>query len=117
LKSTWVRFELAATGGSDLLIARPDGFPALLPPPPLPAFTLPKPVRPRGEVVQLVAVGRGYGHGVGMSQWGAMALAQKGEPFEAILKHYYRGVTVRAYNDLARASELARPAKPLAVAR
>jgi stage II sporulation protein D len=117
LKSTWVRFELAATGGSDLLIARPDGFPALLPPPPLPAFTLPKPVRPRGEVVQLVAVGRGYGHGVGMSQWGAMALAQKGEPFEAILKHYYRGVTVRAYNDLARASEPARPAKPLAVAR
>lgn len=34
----------------------------------------------------------GYGHGVGMSQYGARALALEGETFETILKHYYTGV-------------------------
>jgi len=33
--------------------------------------------------------GRGNGHGVGMCQWGARALAQKGLSFESILNHYY----------------------------
>lgn len=34
----------------------------------------------------------GYGHGVGMSQYGARALALEGQSFESILKHYYTGV-------------------------
>lgn len=34
----------------------------------------------------------GYGHGVGMSQYGARALALEGQSFEAILKHYYTDV-------------------------
>ena len=34
----------------------------------------------------------GYGHGAGMSQYGARALALEGQNFEAILKHYYTGV-------------------------
>ena len=34
----------------------------------------------------------GYGHGVGMSQYGARALALEGQNFESILKHYYTGV-------------------------
>lgn len=34
----------------------------------------------------------GYGHGVGMSQYGARALALDGKNFESILKHYYTGV-------------------------
>jgi stage II sporulation protein D len=34
----------------------------------------------------------GYGHGVGMSQWGANAMAKKGKNFEEILKHYYTDV-------------------------
>ncbi len=34
----------------------------------------------------------GYGHGVGMSQYGARALALEGKDFESILKHYYTGV-------------------------
>lgn len=33
----------------------------------------------------------GYGHGVGMSQWGAKALAEQGLSFDAILAHYYPG--------------------------
>lgn len=34
----------------------------------------------------------GYGHGVGMSQWGANGMAQEGYTATQILKHYYHGV-------------------------
>ncbi|WP_225229270.1 stage II sporulation protein D [Paenibacillus gallinarum] len=34
----------------------------------------------------------GYGHGVGMSQWGANGMAQEGYTATQILKHYYNGV-------------------------
>lgn len=36
----------------------------------------------------------GYGHGVGMSQWGANLLAKQGKTAEEIVKYYYRGVTI-----------------------
>lgn len=36
----------------------------------------------------------GYGHGVGMSQWGANAMAKQGKNYKEILKHYYSGVEV-----------------------
>ena len=49
-----------------------------------------------------MAVGRGFGHGVGMSQWGALAMAQRGESYDAILKHYYRGTELQPYSELAR---------------
>ena len=39
----------------------------------------------------------GYGHGVGMSQYGANALAQEGKSYEEILKWYYTGVEVEQY--------------------
>jgi stage II sporulation protein D len=51
----------------------------------------------------LVAVGRGYGHGVGMSQWGAFGLAQQGESFSSILRHYYLGAQLEPYAPLANA--------------
>lgn len=35
--------------------------------------------------------GRGFGHGIGMSQWGAHNLAQQGYSYQQILGHYYRG--------------------------
>ena len=35
--------------------------------------------------------GRGWGHGVGLSQWGAYGFAQRGVAYDAILAHYYRG--------------------------
>ena len=38
--------------------------------------------------------GRGYGHGVGMSQWGAKAMAERGYRAEAILEYYYPGTTL-----------------------
>ena len=34
----------------------------------------------------------GYGHGVGMSQYGAKALAEEGKTFDEIIKWYYTGV-------------------------
>jgi stage II sporulation protein D len=40
--------------------------------------------------VQVVR-GAGFGHGIGMSQYGAYGLAQHGWGYERILRHYYRG--------------------------
>ncbi|TMZ49999.1 SpoIID/LytB domain-containing protein, partial [Klebsiella pneumoniae] len=37
---------------------------------------------------------KGYGHGVGMSQWGANLLAHQGKSAEDIVRHYYRGVEI-----------------------
>jgi len=36
----------------------------------------------------------GYGHGVGMSQVGADAMAKRGAGYREILTHYYRGVQI-----------------------
>jgi stage II sporulation protein D len=38
--------------------------------------------------------GKGYGHGVGMSQWGAYGMADKGEGAEAIVTYYFKDVQV-----------------------
>jgi stage II sporulation protein D len=35
--------------------------------------------------------GRGYGHGIGMCQDGAKGMAQAGNSYQKILKHYYPG--------------------------
>lgn len=37
-------------------------------------------------------VTKGYGHGVGLSQYGANALANEGKSYKEILSHYYKGV-------------------------
>jgi len=39
--------------------------------------------------------GRGWGHGVGMSQYGAKKMAEEGFTYEQILKHYYTGVEIK----------------------
>lgn len=39
--------------------------------------------------------GRGWGHGIGMSQYGAKQMAQEGYEYDEILKHYYTGVTIK----------------------
>jgi stage II sporulation protein D len=38
--------------------------------------------------------GRGWGHGIGMSQYGALGLAQDGSTYKEILRHYYTGVEI-----------------------
>ena len=41
---------------------------------------------------------KGYGHGVGMSQYGANELAKEGKNWQEILQWYYTGVTIGLYN-------------------
>src|SRR6185436_9980306 len=38
--------------------------------------------------------GHGWGHGLGMSQYGAYGYAQHGWKYDAIIKHYYTGTTI-----------------------
>lgn len=55
-----------------------------------------------GEVVKLTTTatgvkfsGSGWGHGVGMSQWGAKQMAEEGYKYDEILQYYYTGVNIR----------------------
>ena len=41
---------------------------------------------------------KGFGHGVGMSQTGADALAKQGYSYQEILKHYYTGIDITEMN-------------------
>lgn len=43
---------------------------------------------------------KGYGHGVGMSQTGADAMAKQGNNAEEIIKHFYTGVEIKDINSL-----------------
>ncbi len=43
-----------------------------------------------GDNESLTISGYGFGHGLGMSQWGAKAMAEKKKDYREILKHYYR---------------------------
>jgi len=44
---------------------------------------------------QAVFTTRGYGHGVGMSQYGAQAMAEEGKTAAEILRHYYPGTELK----------------------
>ncbi len=46
----------------------------------------------RNDIVSIVCTG--YGHGLGMSQWGANYMAKDGKDYIYILKHYYTGVEI-----------------------
>jgi len=45
-----------------------------------------------GELIGFKVNGGGWGHGVGMSQVGAVGMAEKGYTHEVILKHFYQGI-------------------------
>ena len=90
-----------SASGPDTTSSSSGRLASLLPPPPLPllnpsAFNQPRPDLKVGEIV-LEARGQGFGHGVGMSQWGAHGLALQGADFREILLHYYRGAEIRPY--------------------
>ena len=44
---------------------------------------------------QILLKGRGYGHGVGLCQWGARVLAEQGKSYREILLHYFSGVELQ----------------------
>ena len=48
-----------------------------------------------GNIITITT--RGYGHRVGMSQYGADAMAIKGSTYAEILAHYYHGTTLTGY--------------------
>ena len=48
----------------------------------------------RLEGDRVVMAGKGYGHGVGMPQWGAFALAEEGKAAQEIVTYYFQNVTV-----------------------
>jgi stage II sporulation protein D len=43
---------------------------------------------------KVIIKGKGYGHGVGMSQWGAYAMAKDGKKAEDIVKHYFKDINI-----------------------
>jgi stage II sporulation protein D len=47
----------------------------------------------------VVLNGKGFGHGVGLCQWGAIALSRKGWNYKDILNHYYPGTETGNLND------------------
>ena len=61
-------------------------------------FVMNKRYGSNGRVVSYNFTGRGWGHGVGMCQYGAYGFAQMGLQYNQILKHYYSGIDLtRAY--------------------
>ncbi|KPK82739.1 MAG: hypothetical protein AMS27_14125 [Bacteroides sp. SM23_62_1] len=47
-----------------------------------------------------IFIGKGYGHGVGLSQEGAINMARKGYHFTEILNYYYHDIMIISYHDL-----------------
>ncbi|MDR3322523.1 MAG: SpoIID/LytB domain-containing protein [Synergistaceae bacterium] len=52
------------------------------------------PVTPQTGSGNFIFTGKGWGHGVGLSQWGAKAMADKGMKCEEILAHYFPGTKI-----------------------
>ena len=50
---------------------------------------------------KLIVDGYGWGHGVGMCQWGAFGMSLKGKTAEDILKYYYPGADIVTIDKLA----------------
>lgn len=51
-------------------------------------------VRANGGASEVVFSGHGFGHGLGMSQYGAKAMAEKGKSWQEIINHYYTNVDI-----------------------
>ena len=50
-------------------------------------------IKQDGDTINITT--KGYGHGVGMSQYGAQGMALNGYSYEEILKHYYQGTSIK----------------------
>jgi stage II sporulation protein D len=74
-----------AGAASSLLAARPSAVRA--------TTTTPTTTASTASVV-LALSGHGWGHGLGMSQWGAYGFAKHGWTYDRILAHYYQGTTL-----------------------
>ncbi len=52
------------------------------------------------EKDQITVKGRGYGHGVGLSQEGAIKMVKLGKNYDQVIKFYYQGVRIVKYTDI-----------------
>jgi len=52
------------------------------------------PAMAQGATERWTVRGAGWGHGIGLSQWGAYGFARQGLDYQRILGHYYRGTRV-----------------------
>src|SRR6478736_7023537 len=59
-----------------------------------PSGSTPVPVSTIRTQPTFFITGHGWGHGLGMSQYGAYGYAQHGWTYDRIIKHYYTGVTI-----------------------
>ena len=50
-------------------------------------------IKQNGDTINITT--KGYGHGVGMSQYGAQGMALNGYSYEEILMHYYQGTSIK----------------------
>ncbi|MDO4582178.1 MAG: SpoIID/LytB domain-containing protein [Bacillota bacterium] len=73
--------EIANAGSGDIYVAGKDGVSVL-------QKSAPATISSTGSEI-IVINGYGYGHGVGMSQWGAMGMAAAGYGWRDIIEHYY----------------------------
>ncbi|HWI55346.1 MAG TPA: SpoIID/LytB domain-containing protein [Desulfobacteria bacterium] len=82
-----VLYGLSADGTADVLNQNSDTFDILGA-----SETITASKAPSGSVT---FEGHGWGHGVGMSQWGAYEMARQGKNYDDILKFYYTGVDIK----------------------
>ncbi len=114
LKSTLVSFEIAPnltlSENKSSLEIKPiekkkkvkfteEGIPYPLPPISDVSYKYPPKLPKISKSYFLLANGNGSGHGVGMSQWGAKGMAEKGFSYSKILRHYYKGVKIRPFSE------------------
>ena len=85
------RFELTGDSAADAPLPW-TGFGVI-------AATATSPIDPCSPPDAFTINGTGYGHGVGLSQWGALSMAREGWAVDRILKHYYTGTTVATVDD------------------
>lgn len=64
-----------------------------------------------GYLVKLEAFGGGFGHGVGMSQYGASYMSKNGFTFDQILQHYYDGIAIGTWPVYLHSEYNAQPVK------
>ena len=49
------------------------------------------------ESTKVIVKNKGFGHGVGMSQYGAQGMAREGYMYDEILKHYYKNIEIKKF--------------------
>ncbi len=52
------------------------------------------------DSTSVLITGRGFGHGVGLCQEGAIEMSKQNYDYRSILKHYYKGIKIISYKDL-----------------